>query len=342
MDVSGAALSRKYYDEVVGPAVAARWPGLPHAAGRLGSGSDVLGFDDDLSRDHDWGLRLNLLVPPDVAEQVDAHLDQVLPDRYGGHPTRFATTWDPRVRHRVQVEDVSTFVVSRTGVTPSGSPSVAEWLTLTGQTVLEVTAGPVFVDTAGELTEVRESLAWYPDDLWTYVVATDWARIAQELPFVGRAADSGDDLGSRVIASRLVGVTMHLAHLLERRWPPYAKWLGTSLSRLPNAGTTVAPLARALDARDWRNREAGLVDALRTLHGLQRSIGMPAVDDPVERFWDRPYLGIREAAMTGLEDSISDPTVRALPRGVGSAEQWSDNVDVLVDPGRRLPRPADG
>lgn len=342
MNVSGAALSRLYYDVVVLPAVAARWPGLPHAAGRLGSGSDVLGFDDFVSRDHDWGLRLNLLVPPDVVEQADAHLDAALPDTFDGYPIRFATTWNPQVRHRVQVEDVSTFVASRTGITASDSLSVAEWLSLTGQAVLEVTAGPVFVDTAGELTAVRERIAWYPDDLWAYVVATDWARMAQELPFIGRAAERGDDLGSRVIASRLVGVAMHLAHVLERCWPPYAKWVGTSLNRLPCAERTVKPLLRALDAEDWLTREEGLVDALRALNRLQRHIGLPAVDDPIQRFWDRRYRSIRDDVVTLLEDSITDHAVRALPRGIGSVEQWSDNVDVLADPARRTPSPGDG
>lgn len=231
VEVSGAALSRVYYDQLVGPAIAARWPRLAYAAGRLGSGSDVLGFDDDVSQDHDWGPRLNLLVPESVAAQVNAHLDAVLPETFGGHPTRFAMTADGQVCHRVQVEAVNTFVASRTGINMSGSLSVADWLSLTGQAVLEVTAGPVFVDTAGELTGARERLAWYPEDLWTYVVATDWARLAQELPFVGRTAERGDDLGSRVIASRLVGVAMHLAHLLERHWSPYAKWAGTSLLR---------------------------------------------------------------------------------------------------------------
>ena len=342
MDVSGAALSRVFYDELVGPAIGARWPGLPHAAGRLGSGSDVLGFDDAVSRDHDFGLRMNLLVPRDVARQVDAHLDTVLPDRFSGYPARFATTWDPQVRHRVQVEDVDSFVASRIGVTACEALTVADWLSLTGQAVLEVTAGPVFVDTAGGLTAVRERLAWYPHDLWVYVVATDWARIAQELPLVGRAAERGDDLGSRVVASRLVDVAMHLAHLLERRWPPYAKWAGTSLSRLPHAATAAKPLYRALDAKDWRSREQGLVDALRTLNQLHGHIGLPAVDDPIEFFWGRPYRSIRDAVVSRLEDSVTDPAVRALPRGVGSAEQWSHNVDVLVNFAQRLPSPADG
>ena len=101
------------------------------------------------------------------------------------------------MRHRVQVQDVRSLVVSRIGRDPSGPWSVADWLSLTGQAVLEVRAGPVFVDTTGPLAAARERLAWYPDELWRYVVASDWRRIAQELPFIGRAAERGDDLGSR-------------------------------------------------------------------------------------------------------------------------------------------------
>lgn len=295
----------------------------------------MLGLDDARSRDHDWGLRLNLLVPTDLVNDVDEYLERVLPATFRGHPVRFSLSWDPRVRHRVQVQDVPTLVASRTGITASGPLSTDEWLSLTGQSVLEITAGPVFVDTSGDLTAVRRRLSWYPDDLWAYVVATDWARIAQELPFVGRAAERGDQLGSRVIAARLVGVAMHVAHLVERRWPPYAKWLGTSFARLPRAGTSSTPLRRALEAEHWEDREEGLVQALRAVHALQRESGLSAVGDPVGPFFDRPYRTVREEVIVRLEESISDPAVRGLPRGVGSVEQWSDNVDVLMEPGRR-------
>ncbi len=336
MDVSGAALSRVYYDEAVRPAITTRWPGLPHAAGLLGGGSEVLGFDDAVSRDHDWGLRLNLFVPAEVVDQVDDYLDTVLPGTFGGHLTRFALTGDPQVRHRVQVETVSSFVASHTGIYASGTLSIADWMSLTGQAILEVTAGPVFLDTTGELTSARERLTWYPEELWTYVVATDWVRLAQELPFVGRTAERGDELGSRVITARLVGVAIHLAHLLERRWSPYPKWAGTSLARLPRAGTIAEPLHRALEARDWRPREESLVEALRRLHQLQRAIVLPVVEDPIEPFWDRGYQGVRDDVVARLEASVTDTAVRALPRGVGSVEQWSDNVDVLLDTGHRL------
>jgi len=318
VDVPGAALSRGYYEELVAPTVTARWPGLPHAAGRLGAGSDVLGLDDAVSRDHDWGLQLSLLVPIDMTAQVDAHLAAILPDTFAGWPTRFATSEDPRVRHQVGVEDLHTFVVGRTGVNTSAPLSVADWLSLTGQAVLAVT---VFADTTGELTAARDRLSWYPYDLWSYVVATDWARLAHKLPFIGRAAERGDDLGSRVIAARLAGVAMHLAHTLERRWMPYSKWAGTSMAALPHAGAATAMLHRSAQASDWRAREAALIDALRALHQLQGRVGLPTVDDPVEPFWDRRYQGIREEVVARLDASVADPAVRALPRWVGSAEQ---------------------
>ncbi len=224
---------------------------------------------------------------------------------------------------------------SRTGVAVRDPLPPGDWLTLTGQAVLEVTAGPVFVDTDGALTAARAALQWYPDDVWTYVIAADWARLAQELPLVGRAAERGDDLGSRVNAARLVEVAMHLAHLIDRRWPPYAKWLGTSLTRLPRSHVVTAPLTRALISTGWRSRQDALVDAVRTLNHLQAGAGLPTVADPVEAFWDRAYRGIRAEVITALEASITDPAVHSLPRGVGSVEQWSHNVDVLTNPTRR-------
>lgn len=335
MDMSGVALSREFYASLVSPVLAARWPGLRHAAGRLDGGSDVLGLDDAMSRDHDWGLRLDLLVAGEMTTQVNAYLEEVLPQAFLGQPVRFPVTWDPTPRHRVRVEDPASLLSSRIGIADPAELSVSEWLSITGQAALEVTAGPVFADTAGELTAARERLGWYPRDLWVYVVATDWARISQELPFIGRAAERGDDLGSRVIAARLVGVAMHLAHLLERRWPPYAKWLGTSLTLLPEARDAGQPLLRALAAPRWVEREEALVEALRLLCDVQRRAGLPTVADPVEPFFDRPYLGVRDDVIDTLEESISDPQVRRLPRGLGSVDQQSDNVDVLRSADRR-------
>src|SRR5437764_1472562 len=99
----GRAVAERYYHDVVRPLLDRTLPGLAHGAARLGTGSEVLGLDDDMSRDHDWGLRLTLVVV-DAASvlAVEAVLAD-LPESVDGLPTRFPTSHDPAVRHRVEV-----------------------------------------------------------------------------------------------------------------------------------------------------------------------------------------------------------------------------------------------
>ncbi|MEO7236369.1 MAG: DUF4037 domain-containing protein [Lapillicoccus sp.] len=335
---SGAELAEAYHRDVVGPLVLARWPGLPYAAARLGSGSDVLGLDDAVSRDHDWGLRLTLLVPEDLVPSVREHLEAGLPTDYAGWPTSFATTWRPHGGPGVEVDTVPAFTRSRLGVDTTDADGVmpaVDWLTLSGQSVLEVTAGPVFTDRDGALTRVRRRLAWYPDDVWRYVLAADWARLAQELPLAARAARRGDDVGSRVVMARLVGAATHLAFLLARRWPPYAKWRGTMFDRLPVAQVVGPALADALNAPTGPEREAALARALETLLVVQGDAGLPVTPSAMVPFWDRPFLGVDEGVAARLLASVEDEAVRGLPAGVGSVDQWVDSVEVLRDPVRR-------
>ncbi|WP_432547632.1 hypothetical protein [Kineococcus sp. SYSU DK004] len=85
----GADLARRFWHEAVEPLLDRQLPGLRCAAGRLGTGSDVLGLDDATSRDHDWGLRLTVLVPPGREGSVREVLEEGLPERFAGHPVRF-------------------------------------------------------------------------------------------------------------------------------------------------------------------------------------------------------------------------------------------------------------
>lgn len=333
----GIELARRYHEDVVAPLLGVRRPGLRYAAGRLGSGSDVLGLDDATSRDHDWGLRLTLLVEADHVAAVERHLEDGLPDHYAGRPTRFATTWDPTVRQRVEVATAEGFVASRLGLDAAAGLSSVDWLCLTGQSVLEVTAGPVFSDTLGTLTGLRRTLEWYPDDVWRYVVAAGWIRLGEDLPLLGRTGQRGDDLGSRVLCGRLAGTAMHLAFLLSRRWPPYPKWLGTLLTPLPVARDLLPALTSAMSAEHWTGRQAAIAEALAALHEAQRLAGLPtAAGVPTEPFHDRPFLGVRAAVPDLLLAGVTDPLLQALPPGAGSVEQWVDNVRVLTNPGHRL------
>ena len=333
--VQGLALSRTYFVELVSPVLRQEFPNLGYAAARLGTGSDVLGLDDEMSRDHDWGLRLQLFVGERDVDRVSVTLDQQLPQRFRGFPIRFGMSGDPTERVRIDVSTLDRFAQEDLGFDPRRDPSPYDWLSLTGQAALEVTAGEVFRDDAGDLTALREALVWWPDDLWRYLVACDWQRLDQELPLMQRAGDGGDDLGSRVIAGRLVDVAMHLGFLLCRQWAPYFKWRGTLFARLPLDPAVGQALGQVLRADDWHARGVHLASALESLAAHQRRTGLPSVMPVAVPFWDRPYLHVDPHLVPQLFDGIDDPRVRALPPGLGSIEQRTDNVDVLMHPARR-------
>ncbi len=276
----GAELARQFHADVVEPLLTEAMPRLRYAAGRLGPGSEVLGLDDAMSRDHDWGCRLTLLVDGadgDAVPQISGLLDRELPESYRGLPVRFPLTWDPSLSHKVEVATVAGFAASRLGIDPAGGLSVLDWLILTGQSVLEVTAGPVFADRTSELAQVRAMLAWYPPDIERYVLAAGWQRLCQEMPMIGRTAERGDEFGSRLLSARLAGDLMWLAFALSRQWPPYAKWRGTAFQALPVAAELAGPLTTAATAPGWRGRESGLSGACEVLRGAQRARGLPAL-----------------------------------------------------------------
>ncbi|MBB2893750.1 DUF4037 domain-containing protein [Flexivirga oryzae] len=332
--MDGRALSRAYFEDVVAPLLARRFPGLRYAAARLGTGSDVLGFDDAVSQDHDFGLRLTLLTPHDRINEVVESLDAELPADYRDWPTRFSTSWARDARPQIEVTSASDFGRSRLGVDATAPLSVTDWLSLTGQAVLEVTGGPVFADGAGELTAMRQRLEWYPHDLWLHLLACDWTQAGEELSFVGRSASRGDDLGSRVLAGRLAHVGMHLGFLLERRWPPYSKWLGTAFARLPRASAALPGFRAAVAAPTWQEREDGLAEGFAALGRLQGELGLPATEPVTVPHFDRPFRRVADIARLLLEE-IVDADVRALPYGVGNIEQVSAATKVLVDARRR-------
>lgn len=334
---TGAELARGFFTAVVAPLLDRAVPGLAYAAARLGSGSDVLGLDDAMSRDHDWGCRLTLLVDSGARDQVPRirrALDGGLPERFGDFPVRFPVTWDAAVSHHVGVATVGDFAASRLGVDPTGGLSVLDWLSLTGQSVLEVTAGPVFADRTLTLAPVLALLAWYPPQVERYVLAAGWQRVCQSLPMVGRTAEAGDELGSLLLSAGLAGDLLSLAFALSRRWAPYAKWRGTVFRSLPVAAR-LGPLLDAAVAPGWREREDALAAACEVLLDLQRDRGLPAPESAVIPFFSRPYRTVDPAVPRGLLAGITDPDVARLPEMVGSIEQWVDSTDVLSSPGRR-------
>ena len=333
---SGVELNRAFYSEVVGPLVQC-WP---HTAARLGAGSDVLGFDDERSTDHGWGPSLILLVAGSNLEPVRDAVESGLPVAFAGRPVRYG--WDDiPVTHHVDVSTPDAWLTSHLGVDPSSGLVATDWLLIPQQKLLEVTGGAVYHDEDGTLSRVRAELHWFPEAVWLWILACQWRRIAQDEAFVGRTAEVGDDVGSRLVAARLVRELMRLWFLLNRAYWPYTKWFGSAFNRLPGAEVLASTLNDVLGAADHRDREAALARAYELVGRRHNEVGFTApVDATVRSFYGRGYQVLMadrfvDACLTVLDD----PELKSLPL-VGSVDQVADSTDLLSH-GTRSRRLAD-
>jgi hypothetical protein len=239
---------------------------------------------------------------------------------------------------------VEGFFAGVLGIDPAGGMGLADWLLTPTQILASLTAGPVFHDPAGALARRRALLAWYPDDVWRYVLAAGWLRVGQEQAFLGRTGGIGDELGCAILAARLARDLVRLAFLVERRWAPYSKWLGRAFTDLSLAAEVGPPLRMALLAPGWRDRQAAVCAAASALAAATNQLGLAEPVDPTpRRFHERDIQVVAAEQFTeSLTATIIDPALRALlarlgPRGGGPAvptlpgaiDQAVDSTEVL-------------
>ena len=306
--VPGTELSRRLYEQVVQPILSARFPDLPHAAALLGRGSEVLGFDDEMSTDHDWKPRALVFLAdedePRHGAAVREALQRDLPATFAGRP----------IHH--EVHTVRGYVRQQLELDLERDIEPRDWLTLPEQGLRMFTSGVVFHDEVG-LQAVRDRLGYYPRDVWLYLLITAWWRVHPEMNLVGRAGAAGDELGSALIGSRLVHDLMRLAFLMERQYAPYSKWFGTAFSRL-GCGPELTPILWDVGrAEGWQEREAALMVAYEQLVRMHNALGLTtAVTAEVVQLWDRPFKVAWADIPDLLRPLIQDPAV------VSIAQKW--------------------
>ena len=197
--IPGLRLAEIFYRDAVAPILDSHYPSLVYSAALIGSGSDVLGFDTARSMDHEWGPRLQLFLSdadaPRLGPEIHERLRQELPSEVAGISTHFAEGDEAGIRHlrphtggpvehKVRVETVAGFLRDDYGLSGYRDLDPVDWLTTTDQVLLELTKGAIFHDGLDELRPMRAAFACYPDQIWRYRLAAQWARIGEMVAFV--------------------------------------------------------------------------------------------------------------------------------------------------------------
>lgn len=348
--IPGLSLSRDFFHEAVAPIIDRAYPSLPYSAALIGSGSEVLGYDTEVSTDHHWGPRVMLFLGPvDHARHAQALrglLSHRLPYQFAGYSTHFGSpkvgegddgTQIPEridsgpVNHRVEIMTIDGYLRASIGISAEQPLSAADWLSLPQQKLLSLTAGDVFRDDL-DLAALRARLAWYPHDVWLYLLACGWSRIGQDEHLAPRAAMVGDELGAALIAGGLVRSIMQLCFLMARRFAPYAKWFGSAFAELPCASELIPALRGVQVAKGDEDRQVALCAAYVSLNRQHNALGLTeAIQPALLPFHDRGFQvsaawRYSEALIRGIGDDKLRAAASRAP--IGSIDQFSDNTDL--------------
>jgi hypothetical protein len=275
---------------------------------------------------------------------VSQTLAQTLPYTFCGYSVHFGEPDDQGTRiietiengpvnHRITVETIPKYFEAEIGFNPHKKWDAVDWVSVPQQQFLQVTAGRLFYDGLAELNPLRGKFAYFPHDVWVYLLACQWGRIGQEDHLLGRSGYRGDNIGSRLLAARLVHDVMMLGFLYEQQYAPYPKWFGSAFKRLHCAAELGPVLEDVLTAVTWQAREAHLCCAFTIVgeihNNLQLTASLPTGCEP---FHGRPFQVHAAGYGTALRATITDEIVLALPAALGSIDQISDNTDLRSYP----------
>jgi hypothetical protein len=344
--IKGLELSNLFYKEAVKPILAIHFPDLIYSAAWIGFGSDGLGFDTPESMDHDWGPRLMLFLRQvdhqSYHKSIHQLLSKELPSEIYGYPTNFTQHEDgttvmaenssASINHGVRLLTVQRYFKDILSFDPTGSIRAVDWISIPENYLLMLTSGGVFEDGLGQLGPVRARLKYYPHDVWLYLLASQWQRIAQQEAFVGRCGQVGDDLGSRLVAARLVHDLMRLCFLMEQRYTPYIKWFGSAFSQLNCASMLVPLFTKVLASNLWEDRQTHLTSAYELVAEMHNALGITnPLTTQVTPFHQRPFLVLHAARFVdAIRGRIKSDEVLALPEHLGSMDQFIDSTDGLT------------
>ncbi|MBP5472909.1 MAG: DUF4125 family protein [Lachnospiraceae bacterium] len=249
--VKGIDICRKYYETYVRPMIDEKFPEYASkiAAGLVGEGSDAFGFDDELSRDHDWGPSVVLW----ISKETDAEIGDALRTAYEELPGEMdGIRRAPYVRGKSRrgVQAIPEFFERLTG---AAEYEDIDWRNTESSKLAAAVNGEIWRDDEGIVTAFREKLSkGYPEEILFLNLAQYCALFSREGQYnCSRVKSRGDDMTSRMFAYDAIRDAMKLKYLSENRFFPHDKWLRKGLKDLEDGEAFEELLLKAEKTLDF-------------------------------------------------------------------------------------------
>ena len=247
--MNGLELSRSYFEEYGRPLLRQQYPYFEEhiAAGLAGMGSECFGFDDEISRDHDWGPAFCLWLDRRTFDAIGKELQASLaglPRTFAGFTGRQESLWGGG---RTGVFEIGQFYRQFIGYDHVPA-DWREWRVIPESNLATATNGRVFIDPVGEFSAFREKLKqFYPEDIRLKKMACRCMIMAQSGQYnFRRCVRRGEYVAAQCAETEFINTAVSLVFLLNKQYKPFYKWMHRALRELPRLGEVIYDLCSDL------------------------------------------------------------------------------------------------
>lgn len=222
--MKGLELAKAYYEQYGAPML--RQEFADHsgviAAGLVGQGSECFGFDDEISRDHDFGAGFCLWIP----ERYYKELGPRLQEAYARLPQDTDSYLTAERGGRIGVHTMESFYQNLIGRRDAPETPM-DWLRIPERFLATAVNGEVFSDPLGEFTAIRQKLqGFYPEDVVKKKLAANCAIMAQAGQYNYPRSLKRKHFGSAYLAcGEFVKAALASLYLLNGQYMPFYKWM---------------------------------------------------------------------------------------------------------------------
>lgn len=305
----GIELARQFYLEFGKPMLEEQFPHLKDqiATGLVGSGSECFGFDDEISRDHDFEPGFCIFLPDE--ESVDRKTAFALERAYAKLPKEYLgikrQTMSPVGGNRHGVIRISDFYMEKIG-SPTGELSLDAWLRLPSSALAEATNGEVFFDGLGHFTAIRESLCNMPEDICRKKLAGNLLQMAQAGQYnYNRCLAHGETGAAQLAVGEFVKGAMEVIFLLNHTYQPYYKWSFRAMRGLKK-------FSELADTLEFLLTTENTPTTADTKYTVIEDIASMIIGELMEQNLTEAICGDLEKHAYSVNDGIKDPYLRNL------------------------------
>lgn len=261
---------RRFYEKQIAPMIHADFTAYEKriAVGVVGEGSDCFGYDDEISRDHDFGIGVCLWITDDdaqcIGEQLQKRYQEMLFEWIHKNPEILSS---PEILSKYLVQRRGVMTIRKFYETILGfridpaNPTVnnAAWFYTDEWKFAAATNGIVFCDELGQFSSIRNAiLQYYTEKVWRMRLTNELHEFSAAMQAnYARCMARGDLIASNFCKTRSIDAAMNILFLLRRTFAPYYKWKFRAFRELDGSEELVLLLEEAVvmqpDLNHWKD-----------------------------------------------------------------------------------------